>query len=150
MLASSDSSQSSTDGTHRWCYPPVLLGLSWVMTCFLVVSTLLIPNGMDRVVTAAGAVLLGALSGMQSYMHPRLRANSSGITVRTLRGPHTWSWEQVSVRGRNVPRLGLKAPVLELDVPESDVPGGLVVLTRPDLGADPLEVAETLNGLKSG
>ncbi|WP_019856115.1 PH domain-containing protein [Actinopolyspora mortivallis] len=150
MHTSADPSRSSTDRTHRWRYPPVLLRLNWATTCFLVVTTLLAPDGMDRVLSGTGALLIGVVSGGLSYLQPRLRADPTGITVRTLRGPRTWSWEQVSVRGRIVPRLGLRVSVLELDVPETDVSGGLIVIGRMELYADPFEVAETLNGLKSG
>ncbi|NHD18908.1 MULTISPECIES: PH domain-containing protein [unclassified Actinopolyspora] len=148
MQQADEAGGAGTGGGLRWSTSPALIGIGWVLACALGLSLLLTGNAVDTTFVAAGALLVASASGCLSHLRPRLRADSAGITVRTLGGQHSWSWERVSLRISRTRRLGRDTPVLELDVPEGDVLGGLLVLGRFDLGTEPTEVAEQLERLR--
>lgn len=148
MRQADDAGGTEPGGSLRWSTSPALIGIGWVLACALGLSLLLTETAVDTAFVAVGALLLAIASGCLNYLRPRLRADSAEVTVRTLGGAHSWPWERVSVRISRNRRLGRETPVLELDVPESDVLGGLLVLGRFDLGTEPTEVAEQLERLR--
>jgi hypothetical protein len=109
--------------------------------------------GLAATMDAAGQLLfvllalwLAALVAADLLLRPRLRADVSGLSVRTLsvRARLPWSAVQrVQVDQRS--RYGLTARTLELDA--GDI---LVLLGRRSLGADPRDVAAALAKIRTG
>lgn len=89
-------------------------------------------------------LVLAVASGSATIARPRLRADSGGLTVRTLRGARSWPWSAVEFRVRRTARLGRTTELLEIDTADDQ----LVVLGKLDLGADPRDVAEELVELR--
>ncbi|WP_343063699.1 PH domain-containing protein [Haloechinothrix aidingensis] len=88
----------------------------------------------------AATTLYGAL------VRPRLAADASGITVRTLSGHRYTPWNRVHCRVATTRRLGRDVDTLELDIADEH-PGSdpeLIALGELELGADPHEVLERL------
>lgn len=88
--------------------------------------------------------MLAAASAYFGVLRPRLRADTDGVTIRSLRGPRHWTWSELTVRVVHSRRLGRTVGSLELDTAD----GELLVLTRTDLGADPEDVADALHALR--
>jgi hypothetical protein len=103
-----------------------------------------------RVLASTAVVLLGWLALSATVARPRLAADRHELRVGRLRGPRRWAWRDVHrievVRTR---RLGRECPVLELDVVDPDGTAHLLVFTRLDLGADPVEVARAARELSA-
>ncbi|MGJ7909162.1 PH domain-containing protein [Actinopolyspora sp. H202] len=123
--------------------------LCWVVAAGLLPVVWLAGNIIDRVFLGAALVVAVVVAGCLTYLRPRLRADPAGITVRTLGGRHRWPWERISHRVTTSSRFGRTVPMLEIEVPEADLTGGLLLLGRFDLGAEPTEVAEELETLRS-
>ncbi len=106
---------------------------------------------------ASGRLLLGlaaagllVTAGAGAMLRPRLAVDPHGVAVRGLRGRRRvpWSeltqWEVVSHH-----RLGRRVPVLELTL----VHFGkelLLLFSRAELGADPVDVLEELQRVRHG
>lgn len=109
------------------------------------IALLLVVIGLDtagRLLVGATGVLLLALALSDVLVRPRLRADSEGLTVRTLVRRVGGPWAGIAIRVRTGRRLGARAHTLEIDIGEE-----LVVLGRRELGADPVSVAEDLRRL---
>lgn len=95
----------------------------------------------------AGAVTLGlAAWAARDLIAPvRLAAGPDGVTLTTgFAGRRTLAWPQIDlIRVDRRPRLGLRTETLEIDTGDT-----VHLLSRLDLGADPAEVAQTLNTLR--
>lgn len=122
--------------------------LCWVVAAGLVPVVWLASNSLDRVFLGAALAVAVVAAGCLTYLRPRLRADPGGITVRTLGGRHRWPWDRLSHRVTTSSRFGRTVPILEIEVPEADLTGGLLLLGRFDLGAEPAEVAEELEALR--
>ncbi|WP_114451404.1 PH domain-containing protein [Halopolyspora algeriensis] len=133
---------------RQWSPPAALVTCGWVLTAAAVLWWLSSSDPIDRLFTGTLVLALAAVSAYGSLVRPRLAADADGITVRSLGGTHRWTWQQVEVRVHRTPRLGRTVDVLELDVPEQHRPGGLIVLTKLDLGTDVGDVAEQLEHLR--
>jgi len=92
----------------------------------------------------AAAALLFGIAVVDVLVRPRLLADDSGLTVRTLTGRTSARWAQVEVRVRRHQRFGRSVATLELDVDDK-----LIVLGRRELGADPEEVLHPLARLRT-
>lgn len=135
--------------SYQWSTPVGLVSCGWLLA--LVAATWAGFGGspMDQVFAILLAVVLAAVSACGSILRPRLSANSAGLAVRRLRGTQQWPWSQVQVGVRKHRRLGRTVSALELDVPDDEAtPGGLIILSRLDLGADPADVADILEELQ--
>lgn len=122
----------------------------WGLTAASAVWWFIAASPADQVFVGVLIVVLAAVSAYASALRPRLRADQNGIAVRRLTGSRRWSWSQVNVRVQYHRRLGRDVAALELDVPDDDqTPGGLIILTRLELGEDPQDVAVTLDALKA-
>lgn len=93
-------------------------------------------------VWAAAALLLG-IAAVDALLRPRLRADKTGVRVRSLTGSTSADWSRVEGSLRRYQRFGRSVATLELDVDER-----LIVLGRRELGADPEEVLERLTRLR--
>lgn len=134
---------------HEWSTQPGLVTLGWVLAAATVVWEALATGPTDRVFIAVLILVLVTASTLGTLLRPRLRADNTGVAVRSLGGSRHWGWAEVDVRVTRQQRLGRTVELLELDVPEDPrATGGLVILTRLDLGADPHTVAEQLTELR--
>lgn len=110
--------------------------------------SLLVLDAPGRVLVGTAAVVLLVLIARDLVLRPRLTAGPDGVDVATLGGRRHLSWPLLRVRVRETRRLGVRSRTLELDTAAGpDDAGTLVVLGRRDLGADPGEVARTLQAL---
>lgn len=105
---------------------------------------------LGRVLVGAAAVLLLALAARDRLLRPHLAAGPGGVAVRRLTGTVRLPWERLQVRVRDTRRWGLRSRLLELDTAAGPDDGILLLLGRRDLGADPGEVARTLQALRPG
>lgn len=96
----------------------------------------------------AAAALLFGIAAVDLLLRPRLRADDSGVTVRSLTGRTSAPWSQVEVEVRQHQRFGRSVATLELDL-DLDLDEKLIVLGRRELGTDPESVVQQLAGLRS-
>lgn len=150
MNCDDDSGAPGPEQEHVWSTPLGLLVLCWVVAACLVPTVALAAGGVDRAFLAAALAVAVAAAACLTYLRPRLRADTDGIAVRSLGGRRAWRWQQLSYRVTTSSRFGRTVPVLEIEVPEQDLAGGLLLLGRFDLGAEPGEVAERLESLRDG
>ncbi|ANY09969.1 hypothetical protein AFB00_10955 [Pseudonocardia sp. HH130630-07] len=123
--------------------------LAVVAVGWLVALVLTGADPAGRLIAGAAALGLGLAAASGTRARPRLEAGPDGLTVRRLTWTRHAPWSRVDeVRVLHTRRLGRSSTLLELDL--RDVDGGerLVILGRPELGADPDEVAEVLAGLR--
>jgi hypothetical protein len=127
------------------CWAPAtgLVVCGWVLAAGAAAWLALADTPTDRLFVAVLLIALVAAAAHGSFVRPRLTADSSGLTVRTLTGSKHFTWPQVTVRIREHRRLGRTNAGLELDADPQ-----LIVLGRLDLGTDPYEVALRLHDLK--
>lgn len=98
---------------------------------------------MGRFLFLLAAIVLAGYAVSDLVFRPRLEADSRGIRVRAPLTRATLPWLEVhAVRADQRMRHGLRAVTLEIDSGDS-----VVVLSRRALGADPAEVARTLQAL---
>jgi Bacterial PH domain len=99
-----------------------------------------------RLLLGLAAALLAGIAGTDLLLRPRLRADASGIEVRTLALRRALPWAEVSrVRVDEQSRFGRTARILEVDAGDT-----LVLLSRRALGTDPREVADALAAIRTG
>ncbi|WP_223198637.1 PH domain-containing protein [Solihabitans fulvus] len=133
---------------RTWSPQAALVGLAWVLAAGALALALFRDNAPGRLLMAVATVCLGLLALHGTVARPRLTADETGLTVRTLRGARHWDWPDVSARLVHSRRLARTTAVLELDFREPDGEEHLVVLTRIDLGEDPEDVLEALRELR--
>jgi hypothetical protein len=105
----------------------------------------LVLEPVGRILVGAAAVLLLGLALRSALLRPRLAGGPDGVVVRTLTGRVVLPWSQVRVQVRETRRRGLRSRLLELDTAAGrDDAGQLVLLGRWELGADPADVARSL------
>lgn len=98
---------------------------------------------MSTAFFAVAAVALAAVSLHGLLVRPRLTADPRGLRIRTATGKHDLHWPEVTTRVRTTRRLGRNAATLEIEAGEQ-----LFVFGWLELGADPLDVLDTLTALK--
>ena len=132
----------------RWRVSPTLPGLKLIGAALLVTAGLVL--GSDNLAVAAAALAGAVLAtwGVRDLIVPeRVAADTSGVTVVVgYAGRRRIPWaavERVTVDRRS--RRGLRSQLLEIDTGDA-----VHVFSRLDLGAEPEEVAATLNALRSG
>lgn len=136
-----------------WSPSPVLVGLAWLGAAAAMVWCVLVAGTGDRVglllaSVAAVGLTLAALYGTRA--RPRLRVDASGVTAAGLSARRHHSWAQVTdVRVLPVRRLGRTSTMLEIDVVEPDGTERLLIFSRLDLDADPVDVAATVRAARS-
>ncbi|MDV6010916.1 PH domain-containing protein [Haloechinothrix sp. LS1_15] len=92
------------------------------------------------------AVFFGGTTLHGTVIRPRLLAEPSGVTVRTLGGQYRAPWRRVQCRVATTRRFGRNVRTLEIDIAADTVADDdeLVVFGELELGADPHEVLEEL------
>lgn len=135
----------------RYAPKPLAVLLAWAAALAALGWAVSTADPVGRLLAITAVVLLGALALTATVARPRLAADRAELRVGRLRGPQRWPWHDVHrvevVRTR---RLGRESTVLELDVTDPDGTERLIVLTRLDLGADPVLVARELHEVSSG
>lgn len=128
---------------------PAVVALAWAATALCIGWLVLTPDPAGRVLAVPAIALLGSLAVVGTVVRPRLTADADGVTVGRLRGARRWGWPVVR-RLEAVPtrRLGRTVWLLELEADEPDGTERLVVLSRLDLGADPVDIAAALSSLR--
>ena len=142
---------SDQDSMASWSTPAGLVTTVWVLAVgALLWLVLLVSDGADRpgqllALVAVLGLVATALSG--TLARPRLAVRPDGLVLRRL----TWTldvpWSRVDrMRILRTRRLGRESSLLELDLRDEQGDERLVVLGRLDLGEDPEEVLEALQG----
>lgn len=132
---------------RSWSPRPAAIALAWVSAAVALLLTVLGPDATTRLLMGTGTALVVALAAYGTLVRPRLTADDSGLTVRTLTGRHHLPWHEVHVKLVHTRRLGREAATLELDWHRGE-DEQLFVLTPTDLGADPRDVADVLHALR--
>lgn len=136
--------------------PPAPVSTSWwaprpAETALVVVGGLIMtavsftvdPTG--RWLVWAAAAMLFTIAAMDAVVRPRLEADETAVTVRSLRGRTSAPWSQIDVNLRRQQRFGRSVATIELDIDEE-----LFVMGRRELGTDPEAVAAQLMALRDG
>ncbi len=92
----------------------------------------------------AAAALLFGIAAVDVLIRPRLRADNTGLTIRSLTGRRLARWAEIELSLRRLQRFGRSVPTLELELD-----GELIVLGRRELGADPELVAQQLESIRA-
>jgi hypothetical protein len=137
----------SATGVRHWSPPAALVGGGWLLSGGALTWAFLAGDTPTQVFAGVSAALLGFAALYGTMARPRLTADAEGITVRGLTGARTWSWAELTPRLHSSRRFGRTNTVLEIDVLTRDGAETLLVFTRLDLGADPVDVAAELTGL---
>ena len=109
---------------------------------FMAIATVvLVADGPGRVLTGVAAVGLMAFAALSWRARPKLAITEDGLLIGGWQGPQVLRRSDIAViRITEYRRLARKARLLEIDT----VDNRLVVLSRWDLGTDPLEVLDAL------
>jgi hypothetical protein len=122
--------------------------LSATMGLLFAAGVAVVVDAPGRVLLALGSALFLAQTARDLLQRPRLAAGPDGVRVRRLAGAVHLPWGPLRIGVREIRRLGLRTPTLELDTASGpDDEGVLVVLGRRDLGAEPAAVARQLRQL---
>jgi hypothetical protein len=125
-----------------WGPNPVAIaavGLFGIVMCVSAVTLVTDPPG--RLLAGIAAVGLLVFAGFSFRARPRLAITGSGLAVRGWVGTTELPKSAIKlIRITEFRRLARKVRLLEIDA----VDGKLIVLSRWDLGTDPLEVLDTL------
>lgn len=130
--------------TRTWATPLGLVVFGWVLLVATIAWFILAEQPVDRLFIGVIALALLAVTGHASRCRPQLQADSTGITLRGLRGPQHYPWSEITVRGQQHRRFGRTAHTLELETRDER----LIVLGRFELGTDPYEVSTELAQLR--
>jgi hypothetical protein len=120
-----------------------LVTISWVLAAVSITWAILVDDPPGQVLLAVAALTLVLAGLFGTIARPRLAADADGITVRSLVGRKHWPWAEVNVRLMHTRRFGRDVASVEVDADPD-----LVVLTRLDLGADPVDVIDAIRALR--
>ncbi|GAA3997206.1 hypothetical protein GCM10022247_16550 [Allokutzneria multivorans] len=138
---------ASATGPRNWSPPAVAVGGGWLLSAGALTWVFLARDTPTQVFAGVAAALIGFAALFGTLARPRLTADTEGITVRGLTGARSWSWAELTPRLHSSRRFGRNSTVLEIDVQTRDGAETLLVFTRLDLGADPVDVTKELLGL---
>jgi hypothetical protein len=104
-----------------------------------------------------GALLLGVAAAVLAgiclhgaVVRPRLAVNAEGVAIRTTRGTTRAPWPLVRTTLATTRRLGREAKTLEIEIrAEGAEEPDLIVLGWLELGADPDDVLDAVNRVRS-
>lgn len=106
-----------------------------------IATAVLVTDGPGRVLTGVAAVGLMAFAAVSWRARPKLAITEDGLLIGGWRRPQLLRPSDITViRITEHRRLARKVRLLEIDT----VDGRLVVLSRWDLGTDPLDVLDAL------
>lgn len=131
---------------YAWAVPAALLAAGWLAAAAaLAWCAFGSGDAAGRLLAGVAVLVLGGGALFGSLARPRLAATRSGVRVRGMFRGLDFGWSEVSrLRLVHTRRFGRDVPTLELEVRDDR----LFVFGRFDLGADPRDVADTLEGLR--
>ncbi len=124
-----------------------MVGLAWALAAGALLAAVLGTEPTTRVLLGTATVLLLGLAAYGTFLRPKLTADPTGLTVRTVTGTRHLPWHEVKVKLAHTRRLGREVATLELDWQQGEEEQ-LFVLTPMDLGTDPRDVADVLHALR--
>jgi hypothetical protein len=108
----------------------------------LIAAVTVVTDAPGRILAGVAAVGLLAFATMSWRARPKLAITSDGLVVRGWFGTQVFGRGDVGqIRITEFRRIGRKNRLLEIDTVADD---RLLVFTRWDLGADPLDVLDAL------
>jgi hypothetical protein len=111
-----------------------------------VVLAWLADDAPSRLLFAIAAVVLAAYTVGDLVFAPRLRADRTGVRIRTPMTRADLRWDEIEdVRADTRDRLGLRSTTLEIDIGAD-----IVVFSKRALGADPEFVAKQVRAFAPG
>lgn len=145
------SDQPENDSSHTiQCSTPMgLVALACLGTVICAVLAVFTGQPTGTLLLGVAALALAVLAAQGLRARPRLSADTSGIAVRTLLHAYRWDHGQVRVFVRRTRRFGRENQLLELDGIDVRGQERLVLLGRIDLGADPVDVCDRIDELRS-
>lgn len=133
----------------RYAPQPVAVLLAWAGALTALAWVVYTTDPAGRVLALAAVLLLSALALVGTVARPRLAADRDGLRVGRLRGARRWPWRDVQqIEVIHTRRLGRASRTLEIDVVDPDGKEQLIVLSRLDLGADPVDAGHRLQQLR--
>ncbi|HVK20327.1 MAG TPA: PH domain-containing protein [Actinokineospora sp.] len=135
------------EGT-TWAPKPAVIGVAWALSASAALYAVVLDDVRGVILLGIAALTLGLAALFGTVARPRLAADNTGLTVRSLTSTRRWTWGEVNVRVARTRRLGRESTVLEIDADNAEHPA-LVVLGELDLGADPRDVADALLRLRT-
>jgi hypothetical protein len=142
-----DNSPTEQAPETRWSPKPALVGLGWAVTVLVAIGAVLDGFSGDHggiVLFSLAALAVGAFTVHATFVRPRLAADLTGISARTLSGTVKLDWPSTRVRLRTTRRLGRDGITLEVEA--EDV---LLIFGRLELGEDPHDVLDVLSALRA-
>jgi Bacterial PH domain len=128
-----------------WAVPTKYVVAEAAGAAAFLLAALFAGDGITTVVGLACAAVLGVIAARDALLRPRLAAGPDGL--RVVAGPagrHALAWDQIERVSAGVQqRHGLRSALLEIDTADR-----LYVLSPRELGADPTDVARTVNQLR--
>lgn len=121
--------------------------LAWILAALALLAASLSAEATTRVLLGTATALLAALAAYGTLLRPKLTADDTGLTVRTVTGSRHLPWHEVKVKLAHTRRLGREVSTLELDWQRGE-DEQLYVLTLMDLGTDPRDVADVLHAMR--
>lgn len=132
----------------QWRVPPAQPALKLIAAAVFALLAVAF-HGDPIALSGAGAVAAGLVAwSIRDLLAPvRLAAGPGGVTVtKGFAGRRRLDWHRIdTIRVDRRPRLGIRTETLEIDAGET-----LHLFSRYDLGAEPVDVAATLNRLRLG
>lgn len=135
-------------GTLLAAFSPNRLFAGGMLAVWIGFVVLWLTSGGDRqgkLIYGIAAVMLAALCATDLIWSPRLKVTAAGLTIHSPTLTATYTWSQIeAIRVDRRRRLGLSSATLEIDAGEQ-----LAVLSRRALNADPQDVAEVIEAVRS-
>jgi hypothetical protein len=146
-VSESDGDDGTSEAPTRWAAPIAAVVLAAAGALALGAWALSADDAPGRVLAGVGALALALAALFGGLARPRLAVDDDGLTVRGPLRTSSWPWAGVdAVRVVRARRLGLPTAYVELEARDATGDERLLVLGRLELGADPVEVAEVLQG----
>lgn len=144
-----DQPTSDRSDTLQWSTPTGLVATGGIGTALCAVLAVFTGQITGTLLFAIVALALALMTAQGLRARPRLSVDASGIAVRALMHAYRWDHGQVRVFLRTTRRFGRDNQLLELDGIDVHGEERLVLLGRIDLGADPADVCDRIDQLRS-
>ncbi|GAB2979724.1 PH domain-containing protein [Amycolatopsis acidiphila] len=131
------------NSSASWAPRPALVAVGLLGALVALAGVFLYDDKLGEVFFGVVTVVLAVLSAHGLLVRPRLTADIDGLRVRTLHGEQRFSWPEAHTSLRSTKRMGRDSKTLEISAGEQ-----LFVFGWLELGADPLDVLDTLSALR--
>lgn len=120
--------------------PAGIAGCAAAGVMMAILSAALVTDAAGRVLTGAAALGLICFAGVSWHARPKLAITADGLVVRGRRRALLRRADVKTIRITEFRRIGRKVRLLEIETADDR----LRVLSRWDLGVEPLEVLDAL------